>query len=100
MNFVLCLFSSVASAAVSTTCLKTTSTYFGVEGGTAYSDYNYLVYNESPDWYYRLTTILLCSDSKGNLNGIQGQVGQYSQSDGGLLERISTNIGGNTSGLC
>ena len=27
-------------------------------------------------------------------------MGQYSQSDGGLLDRISTNIGGNTSGLC
>lgn len=43
IDCVLCLLLSVASAAVSKTCLATTSTYFGVDGGTAYSDYNYLV---------------------------------------------------------
>ena len=71
MNILLSLVISVASAAVSTTCLKNSSTFYGVSGGTAFSDYVYLVQNESVDWYYRLTTVMLCTDNNGNLNGMQ-----------------------------
>lgn len=74
MSILLTLFVTAASAAVSTTCLRMPATFYGAAGGTAFSDYNYLVQNESADWYYRLTTIMLCTDSDGNLNGMQAQV--------------------------
>jgi hypothetical protein len=71
MSLILCLFISVASATVSTTCLKNSPTFYGVTGGTAFSDYVYLVQNESANWYYRLTTVMMCTDINGNLNGLQ-----------------------------
>jgi hypothetical protein len=67
----LVLWLTVANAALSLTCLKNSATFYGVSGGTAFSDYVYLVQNEAPDWYYRLITVMLCSDSSGNLNGMR-----------------------------
>ena len=95
---VLCL--TVANAAVSLSCLKNSPTFYGVSGGTAFSDYVYLVQNESANWYYRLITVMLCTDSNGNLNGMQAKVGMYSQIDGGILDHINSNIAGNVSGFC
>jgi hypothetical protein len=96
----LSLLIAAVNAAASVTCLKNSPTFYGAAGGTAFSDYVQLVQNESADWYYRLTTITLCTDNSGNLNGMQAQVSKYSQTDGDLEAVISTNIVGNLNGLC
>ena len=96
----LLLFITSTQAAASQTCLKGPTTFYGSLRGTAFSDFNYLVQNESSNWYFRLITVMLCQDDNGNLNGLQGQLGAYRQIDGVYLESITSNVAGNVSGSC
>ena len=84
-------------------CIDKGPSAFGYPNvGTAYGDYSYLSYAESPDFVYRLNGISLCvnSDTKV-LQGMQATVGEYSNVDSSLIKVLKmTKIGTVDTGTC
>ena len=55
-------------------CIYLNSTSIGNKIGTNYSDYDFLKTNEDDSFYYRLSTMQLCTNSANTLTGMRAIV--------------------------
>jgi hypothetical protein len=87
-------------AAPSSTCISKGKEAYGNDSGTAYSDFTYLKAKEEVLFYFRMTGLNICTDTNGNLIGMQSLVTKYSLTDNFAVIELLENKIGTVSGTC